>query len=104
MDYNPFAAQQQTLDPQAAMAQLLMKQGMQPQQGKMVQNVYVPPPASQYASQLASALTGMQGMSNAQDGQRAQKILDTGMAQPAALNGFQKMGGWLGGLFGGGGA
>lgn len=109
MDYNPYGQQQGGMDPQALSQLLSMQQGMQRNMGmqRPMNNQPVAPQASNYAGQLASALmTGYKFKqdANTADGQRAQSILDTGMAQPAAQNGFQKMGGWIGGLFGGGGA
>lgn len=43
---------------QRALAELLTRQGMAPQQGTMAGNIYVPPSALSYVNQLASALGG----------------------------------------------
>lgn len=104
MAVNFFDPSTQPQDPQALMAKQLMQQGMQAPGGQNVNGHYVAPQPSQYAAQLASALGGAYRMNQVQDGLRAQKILDTGEAQPAMQSGISKLGGWLGGLFGGGGS
>lgn len=92
---------QQQIDPQQLMAMQLMRQGAQSPQGQNVNGRFVPPQASQYAAQLANALGGAYKMDQYRDGQRAQNLLNGGTGEQAA-NGFSKLGGWLGGMFGGG--
>jgi hypothetical protein len=70
--FAPEAAQDYSqVQRQRAMAELLTKQGVTPQQGQMVGNIYVPPGAMNYVNQLAQALGGVAMNRNA-DAREAQ--------------------------------
>lgn len=92
-DPTGFAQQQQ-------MAALLQKQGQTGQPGQTVNGIYVAPSAAGDVNQLASALAGGYKTQQLADAQRASDILNGASGQ----NGIQKIGGWVGGLFGGGGS
>jgi hypothetical protein len=81
---------------QQAMANALMSRGSQ--QGKMVNGQYVAPSPLSYVNQLGGALASGYKNDQLRDASRASDILNGGTGQ----NGFQKVGGWLGGLFSGG--
>jgi len=83
----PYSAQEQEIERQRRMAEAMQAQSMQPIQGGMQGQVYVPPSWTQGAAQLAKALVGGMGVSRA--GEQSQALAkQRSEAMAAALRGM----------------